>query len=93
MNKAAQLSRRLEQVDVAQGMKIIDTSNKEALYFDVIGNAMCIMHSDGSVNIIETLGGGVISSEVLSPAHVLKVLEHYRPFKGVLERKDTTTRT
>ena len=87
MNKAAQLSQRLEQVDVAEGMRIIEKSNEEALYFDVIEDAMCIMHDDGSVNVIETLGGGVITSEVISPANILKVLQHYRPFKDVLERK------
>jgi len=87
MNKAAQLSRRLEQVDVAEGMKLIEKSNEEALYFDVIEDAMCVMHADGSVNIIETLGGGVITSEVIAPANILRVLQHYRPFKDVLERK------
>lgn len=87
MNKAAQLSQRLEQVSMPEGMRIIDESKKKALYFDVIEDAMCIMHDDGSVNIIEPLGGGVITSEVISPANVLKVLQHYRPFKDVLERK------
>jgi hypothetical protein len=87
MNKAAQLSQRLEQVDVAEGMKTIEKSNEEALYFDVIEDAMCIMHDDGSVNIIETLGRGVMTSEVISPADILKVLQHYRPFKDVLKRK------
>ena len=87
MNKAAQLSQRLEQVDVAEGMKTIEKSNEEALYFDVIEDAMCIMPDDGSVNIIETLGRGVMTSEVISPADILKVLQHYRPFKDVLKRK------
>ena len=31
MNKAAQLSKKLEQVDVAEGMKIIEGSYREAL--------------------------------------------------------------
>lgn len=43
MNKAAQLSKKLEQVGVAEGMKIIEKSNEEALYFDIIKNAMCMM--------------------------------------------------
>lgn len=85
MNKAAQLSKRLEQLDVAEGMKIIDKSNQEALYFDVIGEAMCMMHDDGSVNIIENLGGGAITTEVISSANILKVLHYYRPFKEVFK--------
>ena len=87
MNKAAQMSNQLEQVDVAEGMKVIEKANEEALYFQVIEDAMCIMHDDGSVNIIEPLGGGVITSEVISSANILKVLQHYRPFKDVLDRK------
>ena len=87
MNKAAQLAKRLEQVKVPEGMKIIEKSCEQALYFEVIEDAMCIMHDDGSVNIIEPLGGGVITSEVISPENILKVLQHYRPFKDVLERK------
>ena len=85
MNKSAQLSEKLEQVDIAEGMKIIEKWNEEALYFDVIEDAMCIMHDDGSANIIENLGSGVITSEVISSANILKVLQHYRPFKEVFK--------
>jgi len=85
MNKAAQLSEKLEQVDIAEGMKIIEKWNEEALYFDLIEDAMCIMHDDGSVNIIENFGSGVITSEVISSANILKVLQHYRPFKEVFK--------
>ena len=85
MNKAAQLSEKLEQVDIAEGTKIIEKWNEEALYFDVIEDAMCIMHDDGSVNIIENFGSGVITSEVISSANILKVLQHYRPFKEVFK--------
>jgi hypothetical protein len=87
MNRAAQLAQQLEKVQVAQGMSLIEQSQKGALYFDVFGDAMCIMHGDGSVSIIEPLGGGVITSEVIAPAQVLKVLQHYRPFREVLDRK------
>jgi hypothetical protein len=83
MNKAAQLSKRLEQVGVAEGMKIIEKSSEEALHFDVIDDAMCIMHDDGSVNIFQSFGSGVITSEVISAENILKVLQHYRPFKEV----------
>jgi hypothetical protein len=86
MNKALQLSKKLEQVSIPEGMEIIEKSNLDALYYDVVGNAMCIMHVDGSVNIMETLGGGVITSEVISPSEILKVLQHYRPFEEVLKR-------
>ena len=85
MNKASQLSEQLEQVDISEGMKIIEKCNEEALYFDVIGEAMCIMHDDGSVNIIENVGSGVITGEVISSANILKVLKHYRPFKEVFK--------
>ena len=85
MNKAAQLSKKLEQVDITEGMKIIEKQNEEALYFNVIEDAMCIMHDDGSVNIIENFGSGVITSEVISSANILKVLQHYRPFKEVFK--------
>ena len=85
MNKAAQLSRTLEQANSADWDKILEKSNKEALHFDVIEDAMCIMHDDGSVNIIEIRGHGVITGEVISSANILKVLHHYRPFKEVFK--------
>jgi hypothetical protein len=43
------------------------------------------MHDDGSVSIIENLGSGVITSEVISSANILKVLHHYRPFSEVFK--------
>jgi hypothetical protein len=46
---------------------------------------MCIMHDDGSVNIFESSGSGVITSEVIPSANVLEVLQHYRPFKEVFK--------
>jgi hypothetical protein len=85
MNKAMQLSKELEQLDAAEGMKLIETSINEALHFNVIEDSMCIMHDDGSVNIIENMGSGVITSEVISSENILKVLQHYRPFKEVFK--------
>lgn len=85
MNKAAQLSEKLGKLNVAEGMQLIEKSNEEAIYFDIIEDAMCIMHDDGSVNIIENMGKGVITSEVISSANILKVLHHYRPFKEVFK--------
>lgn len=85
MNKAAQLSEKLEQVDLTEGIKIVEKLNEEALYFDVIEDAMCIMHDDGSVNIIESLGSGFITGEAISSANILKVLQHYWPFKEVFK--------
>ena len=85
MNKAAQLSEKLEKVDVAEMMQLIEKSYEEAIDFDDIEDAMCIMHDDGSVNIIENVGNGVITSEVISSANILKVLHHYRPFKEVFK--------
>src|SRR5262245_31123167 len=77
MNKAAQLAKALEQQSVAEGMKLIEKWRDAALHFDVIEDAMCIMHDDGSVNVIENAGHGVITTEVISAANILKVLQHY----------------
>lgn len=85
INKAAKLSSRLEHLDVEAGMKVVEAQCKKALYFDVIKDAMCIMHDDGSVNIIESMGMGGITVEVISSRNVLKVLQHYRPFKDVFK--------
>ena len=85
MNKAAQLSAKLEQVDVVEGMKIIEEWSVKALFFNVIDDANCIMHDDGSANIIESMGKGGILVEVISSENILKVLKHYRPFKEVFK--------
>lgn len=85
MNKAAQLAERLKHVDAAEGTKIIEGSYEEALHFDVIDDAMCIMHADGSVNIVELMGKGVVTVETISSENILKVLKHYRPFKEVFK--------
>lgn len=87
MNKAAQLSSKLEHVDVMEGMKIIEEWSEKSLFFDVIDDAMCIMHDDGSVNIIENVGKGGFTVEVISSENILKVLQHYRPFKEVFKGK------
>ena len=68
-------------------MKITEAWPDESLFFDVIDNAMCIMNDDGSVNIIEHMGKGSITDEVISSENILKVLQHYRPFKGVFKDK------
>lgn len=87
MSKAAQLAARLEQVDIAEGTRIIEASAEKAVHFDVIDDAMCIMHSDGSVNIVDHMGKGRVTVEVISSANILKVLKHYRPFKEVFKGK------
>ena len=87
MHKAAQLARRLEKASPAEGMKLIEAANLEALHFDVIDEAMCIMHSDGSVNIVEMVDGGRIAVEVLTAENTLKILKHYRPFQEVFKKK------
>lgn len=86
MNKAAEMARDLEKLSVEDGMKLIERSRNEALYFDVIKDAMCIMHRDGSVSFTENIGIGVITTEVISAENILKVLEHYRPFKEVFRK-------
>ena len=85
MNKVAQLAAELDRTPVAKGMSIIEGSREEAIHFDVIDDAMCIMHSDGSVNIIEHMGKGRMTVEVISSVNILKVLKHYRPFKEVFK--------
>lgn len=85
MNKAAQLSKELEQLNVAEGMDVIETSAKDALWFDIIEDIYMIMHKDGSVNFIDNRGRGIVSCEAISAANVLKVLQHYRPFKEVFK--------
>jgi hypothetical protein len=85
MNKAAQLSKKLEQLDIAEGMDVIETSTKDALWFDAVEDVMTIMHKDGSVNFIENRGRGIVTCEVISAANILKVLQHYRPFKEVFK--------
>ena len=86
-SKAAQLAARLEQVDVTEGIKIIEASTENAVHFDVIDDVMCIMHSDGSVSIVDHMGKGRVTVEVISSANILKVLKHYRPFKEVFKGK------
>jgi len=87
MNKAAELADKLRQVDVAAGMTIIEVSTAGALHFDVVDEAMCIMHSDGSANIIDHMGKGVMTVESISSENILKVLKHYRPFKGLFNKQ------
>lgn len=85
MNKAAQLAEKLEKLDVEEGLQLIEKFGETAIAFDAIDDVMCIMHDDGSVNMIENMGNGVITSEVISAANILKVLHHYRPFKEVFK--------
>lgn len=80
-----QLSQKLEKLNVADGMKVITASSDEALHFDVVNDCMCIMHDDGSVSIIENMGHGVITSEVISSENILNILQHYRPFKEIFK--------
>lgn len=85
MNKAAQLSEKLNQLEVAEGLQTIEACYEDALSFDAVDDAMCIMHTDGSVNIIEIMGKGGVTVEVISSTNILKVLQHYRPFKEVFK--------
>jgi hypothetical protein len=87
MSKAAELAKKLEHVDIAAGIPIIEESYDGALHFKVIKeNSMCVMHDDGSVNIFELIvGSGRITTEVISAENILKVLHHYRPFKEIFK--------
>jgi len=85
MTKAAQLAKELEPLKIEEGLKVIEKSYADALWFEPVGDVMSIMHDDGSVNFIEHRGHGVVTCEVLSAQNVLKVLLHYRPFKEALK--------
>jgi len=85
MHKAAQLSARLERLDGEEGLRLIEAQTEEALWSAVIDEVMCIMHSDGSVNLIAHMGEGSMTVEVISAGNILKVLKHYRPFKDVFK--------
>jgi hypothetical protein len=83
MNKAAKLAAQLEQVDGDRGLQMIEAQTRSALHFDVIDGVMCIMHSDGSVNMIGQRSSSAMMVETISAANILKVLQHYRPFGDV----------
>jgi len=85
MSKAAQLSKELEQLSIAEGMDVIEKATEDAIWFDAVEDVMTIMHKDGSVNFIDNRGRGVITCEVISAENILKVLRHYRPFKEVFK--------
>lgn len=85
MTKAAALAAQLRVLDVAKGMLLLEKCSENSLYFDVINDAMCLMHPDGSVNIIENMGEGAVKVEAISPGNVLKALKHYRPFTGLFK--------
>lgn len=87
MNKASKLSAELDQTEIEKGMSLIEEYSQRALHFDVIGDAMCIMHDDGSVTMVENMGRGGVTVEAISSANILKVLHRYRPFKEVFETK------
>jgi len=73
MNKAAQLSKRLESLGINEFEKAIERSVKEALSFCDVENVLCIMHNDGSVNFLDIPGNGVVTSEVISAENILRV--------------------
>lgn len=85
MSKAAQLASSLERLGASEGLKLIDKACEKALYFNVYGEVMCVMHADGSANFIENHGQGIVTTEVISVENILKVLHHYRPFKEVFK--------
>ena len=85
MSTADQLSKKLEQLNTAKGMSVIEGSTKNALWVDAVEDVLTIMHKDGSVNFIDNRGHGIITCEVISAENVLKVLQHYRPFREVFK--------
>lgn len=85
MNKAAQLSKQLEQLKIDEGMEVIEKASEDAIWFDAVEDVMTIMHKDGSVNFIDNRGRGIVTCEVISAENILKVLRHHRPFKEVFK--------
>jgi hypothetical protein len=85
MHKAAQLSKELAGASVENGMPLIEKTLHSALAFDVFGDVQIIMHDDGSANILELHGRGVITCHSISSENILKVLHHYRPFSGLFK--------
>ena len=83
MNKAAHFAAQLEQVGGEEGLTMIQAQTGTSLHFDVIEDVMCIMHTDGSVNMIAHIGAGGMLVETISASNILRVLKHYRPFKDV----------
>jgi hypothetical protein len=60
---------------------------EEAIHFDAEGDVLCIMHSDGSANVIDQRSLMGLMVEVISAANIVKVLKHYRPFTAVFRGK------
>ena len=86
MNKAAQFANELESIEDITFTDVIETHCQKALFFDNIKDALLIMYDDGSVIIIELQSQGIVTSEVISAANILKVLYHYRPFAKVFKK-------
>jgi hypothetical protein len=87
MSKAAELSAKLERVEGEDGITLIEESIQDAIHFDAEGDVLCIMHSDGSANFIDQTNALGVMVEVISPANIVKVLKHYRPFTAVFKGK------
>lgn len=83
MNKAAQFSAQLSKLDVQAGLTLVEAQADKAVHFDVIDEVMCLMHADGSVNMISQVSGVGMAVEAISAANILRVLKHYRPFSEV----------
>lgn len=85
MSKAAELSKALEGVSVENGIPLIEKTLHSALNFDIFGDVQIIMHDDGSANILELHGRGVVTCHSISSENILKVLHHYRPFSDLFK--------
>lgn len=85
MTKASQLAAKLNGIEAHAGINMVEAEANKALHFDVIDDVMCIMHSDGSVNLIGQMGAAAMMVETIAPHNILKVLKHYRPFKDVFK--------
>lgn len=74
MNKAAQLAAKLNGIEARAGMDMVEAEANKALHFDMIDDVMCIMHSDGSINLIGQMGSSAMVVETIAAHNILKVL-------------------
>jgi hypothetical protein len=84
MSKAAELANQLKELEVEEGLKLIDEQQTKALFTQVFDDAMYIMHSDGSTNIVEMMPAGP-GVHAISAGNTLKVLHTYKPFAEAFE--------
>lgn len=80
MTTANELAKKLQSLDVASGMDVIDQYNQNAINLQVYGDTLMTLHKDGSISVIENMGGGKLTVASISSDNVFEVINHYKPF-------------